>query len=99
MWFSKTSTTLSFLILQVIDPFPRPSKKMNTQKPYLVEATNCDIDFLRKSNPDNCAKTSDGETPTSASPQYNETMRDNVMRELLETEENYVKLLSSICSG
>lgn len=83
----------------MIDPFPHPNKKPNTQKPFLVEATNCDIDFLRKSNSVNCAKTSDGESPTSTSPQYNETMRDNVMRELLETEENYVKLLASICLG
>lgn len=29
----------------------------------------------------------------------NEAMKENVTRELLETEENYVKLLSSLCIG
>lgn len=83
----------------MIDPFPRPTKKLTQQKPYLAEANNCDtIDFIQKSTPAKC--TSDSETPTAVtSPQYNETMRDNVMKELLETEENYVKLLSSICLG
>lgn len=71
-------------------------------KPFLVEAKNCDIDVIRKSNPasyiTNAA--SDSDSPSSAtSPQYSEAMRDNVLRELLETEENYVKLLSSICFG
>lgn len=96
----------------MIDPFPKPNKKLNTQKPYLVEATNCDIDFITKTNPTNYMKAattvaaatttinSDSDTtPSATSPQYNEAMRDNVMRELLETEENYVKLLSSICLG
>lgn len=81
-----------------------------------MEATNCDIDFIRKTNPTINMKaaatvaaaaktttttiTSDSDTtPSATSPQYNEAMRDNVMRELLETEENYVKLLSSICLG
>lgn len=29
----------------------------------------------------------------------NEAMKEKVTRELLETEENYVKLLSSLCIG
>lgn len=28
-----------------------------------------------------------------------EAMKENAIRELLETEENYVKLLSSLCVG
>lgn len=82
----------------MIDPFPHPGKKRTTQIPYRVETNNCDIDFSRKANTAKAA--SDSDTPNSvSSPQYNETMRDNVMKELLDTEENYVKLLSSICLG
>lgn len=36
---------------------------------------------------------------TTASPVNSEAMRENVIKELLETEINYVKLLSSLCSG
>lgn len=114
--------------VQVIDPFPRPTKNMSInqqqQKPFLADANNCDIDFLRKSsNPTATAAaavavttttntttmkstsdssdtaTSNSTSSTQQQQQYNETMRDNVMKELLETEENYVKLLSSICLG
>lgn len=91
--------TIFFYYVQVIDPFPRPHKKLSTQKPYLVETTNYDIDLLRKSNAASYMKSSDGDMTTTTSPQHNEAMRDNVMRELLETEENYVKLLSSLCLG
>lgn len=82
----------------MIDPFPRPNKKLTTQEPFLLETPNCDIDFLRKSNPTSYTKTSDVHTPTT-SPQNNEAMRENIMRELMETEENYVKILSSLCIG
>lgn len=43
-----------------------------------------------------CATT---EVPPLLSSASSELMRENVVRELLETEINYVKLLSSLCSG
>lgn len=46
----------------------------------------------------------DSSCPTTSVPPLlssasSELMRENVVRELLETEINYVKLLSSLCSG
>lgn len=44
----------------------------------------------------NCVTTA---VPPPLSSASSELMRENVVRELLETEINYVKLLSSLCSG
>lgn len=40
-----------------------------------------------------------GSSQSNGSSANSELMRENVVKELLETEINYVKLLSSLCSG
>lgn len=90
--------------LQLIDAFPRPKKKLNqpTEPRFSIDSNNCDMNYLKKtsdsSSPTNSIKLYATETPTT-SHSHNEVMRSNVIRELLETEENYVKLLSSLCIG
>lgn len=72
----------------------------------LIEAKNCDIKLPNKFNSSGLFKKSDEEQPYSLSKsasliglESNEAIRDSVIKELLETEINYVKLLSSLCVG
>lgn len=93
---------------QVIDSFQQPIKKSSPQPHQsqqqqqqlsnkLVCETNCDIDYLR--NPEPTLKLCPNDSRPESTQVANEVMRENVTRELIETEENYVKLLSSLCSG
>lgn len=80
---------------------PHQSQQQQPQQPQLsnkiVCETNCDIDYLR--NPEPTLKLFPNDSRPESTQFANEAMRENVTRELLETEENYVKLLSSLCSG
>lgn len=90
------------LFSQIIEPFPRPNNKLSNQVPLnklVSDSNNCDIDYLKKSNATIPLKLYDTETMPSSSQIANEAMKQNGIRELLETEENYVKLLSSLCFG
>lgn len=90
----------------MIDPFPRPSKTAGSNQPTSKNITatdlnNCDIEYVQKPiSPVLSIKPHDTIDSMKLSNQMaNEAMRENVIRELLETEENYVKLLSSLCIG
>lgn len=70
----------------------------------VVEAKNCDITFppaFRPENeyPANRLATSPPSTTACGPAQSSSTIRENVIKELMETEVNYVKLLSSLCVG
>lgn len=81
-------------------PQPHQSQQQQQQQQLsnkLSCETNCDIDYLR--NPEPTLKLFPNDSRPESIQVANEAMRENVTRELLETEENYVKLLSSLCSG
>lgn len=96
---------------QVLDSFQQPIKKTLSQQQSpppplpqqqqlsnkLLSETNCDIDYLR--HPEPTLKLFVNDSRPESEHVANEAMRENVIRELLETEENYVKLLSSLCFG
>lgn len=69
----------------------------------LIEAKNCDIKFPKKFNTNGLFKDdkpySLNKSASATDLQSNEAIRNSVIKELLETEINYVKLLSSICVG
>lgn len=90
----------------MIDPFPRPSKTANSQpqptsKKITTDLNNCDSEYVQKPiSPVLSLKPHETiESMQSSNQMTNEAMKENVIRELLETEENYVKLLSSLCIG
>ncbi|XP_055325277.1 uncharacterized protein LOC129579318 isoform X2 [Sitodiplosis mosellana] len=88
--------------VKVIEPFPRPNKNANAQQPSMqltTDLNNCDIEYVQQ--PISPVLSKQHETTDSMQPSQmsNEAMKENVTRELLETEENYVKLLSSLCIG
>lgn len=87
---------------QVIDPFPRPNKHGNdpqnsNSEQVTQHLNNCDIEYVQKPILQKPLETID--STQSMQSVTNETMKENIIRELLETEENYVKLLSSLCIG
>lgn len=82
-----------------------PDNQHARQPPY-VEARNCDISFpLKPQSPVVSSKRTASESPSSVSPRTSfgaqsiEAIRASVVRELLDTEENYVKMLKAICTG
>lgn len=90
---------------KVIDPFPRPNKNVNSiqyRNKLTQNSNNCDMNYVEKPiSPILAEKLNEiiDPIPSTHTPMYNETMKENVIRELLETEENYIKLLSSLCIG
>lgn len=101
---------LVFINNKVIDPFPRPTKmassqhqpqqQQQTSKPA-TDLNNCDNQYVQKPiSPVLSMKPHDTiELMQSSNQMTNEAIKENVIHELLETEENYVKLLSSLCIG
>lgn len=78
--------------------FPMPKKPLQMAN-HLVE-TNCDIEYLRKPNsPVAAPKFNENQSQTQTNHITSDAMRKNVVKELIETEENYVKLLASLCVG
>lgn len=81
-------------------PQPPPLQQQQPQQQLsnkILSTTDCDIDYLR--NPEPTLKLFSNDSRPESNHIANEAMKDNVIRELLETEENYVKLLSSLCFG
>lgn len=75
-----------------------------------TDDNNCDLNILNKSNAVtniqdikmskmSTALPSSSSSSTANLQQNYEAIRESVTRELLETEINYVKLLSSLCIG
>lgn len=88
--------------MQVIEPFPRPNKNANIQQASIqlpTDLNNCDIVYVQKPFSPVLSKPHETNDSIQSSQLTNEAMKENVIRELLETEENYVKLLSSLCIG
>lgn len=85
----------------MIEPFPRPNKHASAQPAsmQLTDLNNCDIEYVQKPILPNLIKPHETNDTIQSSQITNEAMKENVIRELLETEENYVKLLSSLCIG
>lgn len=111
MIYSSANSSIQ-IFSQVLDSFQQPIKKLLPQKETqsqqqpqsqlqltnkILSDTNCDNDFLR--NPEPVLKLYGNDSRPESLHVANEAMKENVIRELLETEENYVKLLSSLCFG
>lgn len=64
-----------------------------------TDLNNCDIEYVQKPISPVLSKPQEAQDAMQSSQITNEAMKENVIRELLETEENYVKLLSSLCVG
>lgn len=78
--------------------FPMPKKSCQMAN-HLAEA-NCDIEYLRKPiSPVPEPKFNENQSQITSNKITSVAMRKNVIRELIETEENYVKLLASLCVG
>lgn len=91
-----------YQLFKVIEPFPRPNKNANIQQANIqlpTDLNNCDIEYVQKSISPSLSKPHETNDAMQSSQLTNEAMKENVTRELLETEENYVKLLSSLCIG
>lgn len=87
---------------KVIEPFPRPNKNASAQPASMqltTDLNNCDIEYVQKPILPVSSKPHETNDSMHSSQMTNEAMKENVTRELLETEENYVKLLSSLCIG
>lgn len=105
--YSCKQFTISFSLCcinyqKVIEPFPRPNKNASAQQTSIqltTDLNSCDIDYVQKSISAVLSKPHETNDLTQSSQMTNEAMKENVIRELLETEENYVKLLSSLCIG
>lgn len=102
-WFPKD-------FVQIIPSFPKPAKdqkdvttpRIPLDGDDLVEAKNCDITFPSTFRPENEYPNGPKTSVTTSGPsiqQNSSTIRENVIKELMETEINYVKLLSSLCVG
>lgn len=96
----------AFLIVywlhKVIEPFPRPNKNASIQQASIqltTDLNNCDIEYVQKPISPILSKPQEAHDAMQSSQITNEAMKENVTRELIETEENYVKLLSSLCIG
>ncbi|XP_031618634.1 uncharacterized protein LOC116337843 [Contarinia nasturtii] len=88
--------------VKVIEPFPRPNKNVNIQQASIqlpTDLNNCDIEYVQKPISPVLSKSHEINGSVQPNQMTNEAMKENVIRELLETEENYVKLLSSLCIG
>ena len=96
---------------KIIEPFPRPNKNASAQ-PASIQLTtaatttatttdlnNCDIEYVQKPISSVLLKSHETNDTMQSDQMSNEAMKEKVTRELLETEENYVKLLSSLCIG
>lgn len=86
----------------MIEPFPRPNKNVNNQQASIqlpTDLNNCDIEYVQKPISPVLSKSHETNDAVQPNQMSNEAMKENVIRELLETEENYVKLLSSLCIG
>lgn len=89
----------------MIDPFPRPTKTASSQQQQTsnlaTDLNNCDNQYVQKPiSPVLSMKPHDTiELIQSSNQMTHEAIKENVIHELLETEENYVKLLSSLCIG
>lgn len=104
-----SNNNLFVFINKVIDPFPRPTKTASSQQQQQQQETsklstdlnNCDKQYVQKPIlPVLSMKPHDTiESIQSSNQMTNEAIKENVIHELLETEENYVKLLSSLCIG
>lgn len=64
-----------------------------------TDLNNCDNEYVQKPISPVLSKPQEAHDATQSNQIANEAMKENVIRELLETEENYVKLLSSLCIG
>lgn len=111
-WFPKD-------FVRVIPAFPKPMKTTHSNKPALVEAINCDINFPKREYDSTSSNTTTATTSTTATTTSSTTLittmlppspsttslqnskahRDSVIKELLDTEINYVNLLRSLCVG
>lgn len=60
-----------------------------------TDLNNCDIEYVQTP----ISKPHETNDTMQSGQMSNEAMKEKVTRELLETEENYVKLLSSLCIG
>lgn len=86
-WFPKE-------FVRIVQSFPQSHN--NSNRP-IFETKICDIRFVNEQQLKGVPVSMSSSTATSQ--QNSELFRENVIRELLDTEINYVKLLSSLCSG
>lgn len=88
-WFPKD-------FVKIIPHFAKPKPPAASNKEELNnEMNNCDIINNHHSLPPPSAPSN----TISSSQSNSELIKDNIIKELLETEINYVKLLSSLCLG